>query len=142
MRTPVVLLCGQGDTDGVAEVMARTTGTAVVRHTYDGQVVVRSVTTSSGTSEWPLELDRGGVACTVRNDLLVPLRRLHRRSDVTRIVVHLMAWLEPEPVCWAIDNVRVRVSPGYIDGPGGAGRAHRRGGDVCGFDRVAGTGHR
>jgi G3E family GTPase len=53
----------------------------------------------------------------VRNDLLVLLRRLHRRADVSRIVVHLMPWLEPEPICWAIDNVRVRVGTGYIDGP-------------------------
>lgn len=57
------------------------------------------------------------MACTVRDDLLVLLRRLHRRSDVTRIAVQLMPWLEPEPVCWAIENVRVRVGPGYIDGP-------------------------
>ena len=117
MRTPVVLICGQGDTDGAAEVLTRTTGTLVVRHDYDGHVVVRRVTTSSGTSEWPLELVRGCVTCTVREDLLVLLRRLHRRSDVDRIVVQLMPWLEPEPVCWAIENVRVHVGPGYIDGP-------------------------
>ncbi|WP_165827535.1 ribosome hibernation factor-recruiting GTPase MRF [Mycolicibacterium sp. GF69] len=117
MRTPVVLICGQGDTDSTAEVLARATGTAVVRHKYDGQVVVRSVTTSSGTSEWPIELVRGCVTCTVRQDLLVLLRRLHRRSDIDRIVVQLMPWLEPEPVCWAIGNVVVHVGPGYIDGP-------------------------
>jgi G3E family GTPase len=115
--TPVVLICGQGDTEGVAEVLACATGTVVVRHTYDGQVVVRSVTTSAGTSEWPLELVRGCVTCTVRKDLMVLLRRLHRRGDVSRIAVRLMPWLEPEPVCWAINNVRVRVAPGYIDGP-------------------------
>jgi G3E family GTPase len=45
------------------------------------------------------------------------LRRLHRRRDVRRIAVVLMPWLEPEPVCWAIENIRVRVGPGYIDGP-------------------------
>lgn len=117
MRTPVVLVCGQGDTGEVAAVLSRATGTVVVRHVYDGQVVVRSVTTSNGTSEWPLELVRGCVTCTVRNDLLVLLRRLHRRGDVDRIVVQLMPWLEPEPVCWAIENVRVRVGPGYVDGP-------------------------
>lgn len=117
MRTPVVLICGQGDADGVAEVLAGASGTVVVRHTYDGQVVVRRVTTGGHTSEWPLELVRGCVACTVRNDLLVLLRRLHRRADVNRIAVQLMPWLEPEPVCWAIENVRVRVGPGYVDGP-------------------------
>jgi G3E family GTPase len=117
VRTPVVLVCGQGDADGVADELARTTGTVVVRHRYDGQVVLRSVTDGQGTSEWPLELVRGCVTCTVREDLLVLLRRLHRRSDVRRIAVVLMPWLEPEPVCWAIENARVRVGPGYIDGP-------------------------
>jgi G3E family GTPase len=112
----VVLVCGQGDTDGVSEVLARTTGTVVVRHHYDGQVVLRSVTTAAETSQWPLELVRGCVTCTVREDLLVLLRRLHRRTDVNRIVVQLMPWLEPEPVCWAINNVRVHVGPGYVDG--------------------------
>jgi G3E family GTPase len=48
---------------------------------------------------------------------LVLLRTLHRRDDVERIVVHLAPWLEPEPICWAINHVRVRVGPGYTDGP-------------------------
>ncbi|MCT7657922.1 ribosome hibernation factor-recruiting GTPase MRF [Mycobacterium deserti] len=117
MRTPVVLICGQGDTNGVAEVLARASGTVVVRHEYDGQVVVRSVTTAEGTTAWPLELVKGCVTCTVRADLLVLLRRLNRRDDVNRIAVQLMPWLEPEPVCWAVENVRVRVGPGYTDGP-------------------------
>lgn len=117
MRTPVVLVTGQGATEDIADVLADCTGTVVVRHRFDGQVVVRSVSTLDSTSEWPLELTRGCVACTVRDDLLVLLRRLHRRSEVRRIIVHLMPWLEPEPVCWAINNVRVRVGPGYIDGP-------------------------
>ena len=117
MRTPVVLVCGQGDTEGVVDVLSEQSGTVVVRHHYDGQVVVRSVTAAGDTSEWPLELRKGCVTCTVRNDLLILLRRLHRRQDVGRIVVRLMPWLEPEPVCWAINNVRVRVGPGYVDGP-------------------------
>jgi G3E family GTPase len=115
MRTPVVLVCGQGNADGVAEVLAQESGTVVVRHRFDGQVVVRSVRIHDDTSQWPLEVANGCVACTVRDDLLVLLRRLHRRSDVCKIAVVLMPWLEPEPVCWAIDNVR--VGPGYIDGP-------------------------
>lgn len=117
MRTPLVLVCGQGDAGGVVDVLGQKPGTAVVRHRFDGQVVVRTVGTPHSRSDWALEVANGGVACTVRNDLLVLLRRLHRRSDVHRIVVHLMPWLEPEPVCWAIDNIRVRVGPGYIDGP-------------------------
>ncbi|WP_026256683.1 ribosome hibernation factor-recruiting GTPase MRF [Mycobacterium sp. 155] len=126
MRTPVVLVAGQGDTDSVVAELIRNPGTVLVRHRFDGQVVVRTVAMdppggrggpTSGTSDWPLELAHGCVSCTVRDDLLVLLRRLHRRSDVQRIVVQLMEWLEPEPVCWAIENIRVRVGPGYIDGP-------------------------
>lgn len=117
MRTPVVLVCGQGDTEGVVDVVADQPGTLIVEHRFDGQVVLRRVTMAGDTSEWPLELQKGCVTCTVRNDLLVLLRRLHRRDDVDRIVVRLMPWLEPEPVCWAINNVRVRVGPGYLDGP-------------------------
>jgi G3E family GTPase len=117
MRTPVVLVCGQGDTEGVVDVIADQRGTVVVEHRFDGQVVLRRVSVAGDTSEWPLELKKGCVTCTVRNDLLVLLRRLHRRNDVDRIVVRLMPWLEPEPVCWAINNVRVHVGPGYIEGP-------------------------
>lgn len=117
MRTPVVLVCGQGDADAVAGVLAQESGTVVVRHRFDRQVVVRTVGTRDDTSQWPMEVANGCVACTVRNDLLVLLRRLHRRGDVRRIAVVLMPWLEPEPVCWAVDNISVRVGPGYLDGP-------------------------
>jgi G3E family GTPase len=117
MRTPVVLVAGQGGTDGVVAELSRRPGTVVVRHTFDGQVVLRTVQDATGSSDWALELAHGCVSCTVRDDLLVLLRRLHRRADVERIVVQLMTWLEPEPVCWAIENVRVHVGPGYTDGP-------------------------
>ncbi|MDV3128777.1 GTP-binding protein [Mycobacterium sp. 21AC1] len=117
MRTPVVLVAGQGDTDGVVGELSRKPGTVLVRHTFDGQVVVRTVGTAAATSDWALELAHGCMSCTVRDDLLILLRRLHRRSDVERIVVQLMAWMEPEPVCWAVNNIRVRVGPGYLDGP-------------------------
>ncbi|OBC04501.1 hypothetical protein A5784_13080 [Mycobacterium sp. 852013-50091_SCH5140682] len=117
MRTPVVLVAGQGGTDDVVAELSRSPGTVVVRHTFDGHVVLRQVSTHTGASDWALELAHGCVTCTVRDDLLVLLRRLHRRGDVRRIVVQLMAWLEPEPVCWAIENIRVHVGPGYIDGP-------------------------
>jgi G3E family GTPase len=117
MRTPVVLACGQGDAGGVVDVLAHKPGTVLVTHRFDGQVVVRTVGACERQSDWPLEIANGCVACTVRNDLLVLLCRLHRRSDLQRIVVHRMPWLEPEPVCWAIRNVRVHVGPGYVDGP-------------------------
>lgn len=122
MRTPVVLVAGQGESDRVAGTLMATPGTAVVGHEYDGQVVRRWVSMRDGqlsTSEWPLELTNGCTSYTTRNDLLVLLRRLHRRDDVTRIVVLLAAWSEPEPLCVAIDEVPVHVGPGDIDGPAG-----------------------
>jgi hypothetical protein len=41
------------------------------------------------TRETGLELAHGCVSCTIRNDLMVFLRQLHRRDDVDGIVVHL-----------------------------------------------------
>lgn len=121
MRTPVVLVSGQGDSHKVASTLMDTPGTLVIGHEYDGHVVRRWVSTlrngELSTSELPLELSNGCACCTTRDDLLVLLRRLHRREDVTRIVVLLAPWLEPEPICVAINEVRVRVGPGYLDGP-------------------------
>jgi G3E family GTPase len=121
MRTPVLLVTGQGDTDAVVGTLIRQRGTLVVEHRFDGQVVRRTLSELRDgdlrTSEYPLELARGCVSCTIRNDLLVLLRQLHRRDDVDRIVVHAAPWLEPEPICWAVNHVRVRVGPGYVDGP-------------------------
>jgi G3E family GTPase len=121
MRTPVILVAGQKDTDPVVGALLRTPGTLVVEHRFDGHVVRRTtVTLQHGvltSTESGLELAHGCVSCTIRNDLLVLLRQLHRRDDVDRIVVHLAPWLEPEPICVAINHVRVRVAPGFIDGP-------------------------
>ena len=121
MRTPVILVAGQNHTDPVVEATLRTPGTLVVEHRFDGHVVRRTmVTLQHGvltTAEAGLELAHGCVSCTIRNDLLVLLRQLHRRDDIDRVVVHLAPWLEPEPICWAIDHVRVRVAAGYVDGP-------------------------
>lgn len=121
MRTPVILVAGQRDTDAVVGAMLQTPGTLVVEHRFDGHVVRRTTASLSDgvltSTENGLELAHGCVSCTIRNDLLVLLRQLHRRDDVDRIVVHLAPWLEPEPICLAIKHVRVRVAPGYIDGP-------------------------
>ncbi|WP_407689610.1 ribosome hibernation factor-recruiting GTPase MRF [Mycobacterium sp. HUMS_1102779] len=121
MRTPVILVAGQTDTDSVVGELLSAPGTTVVEHRFDGHVVRRTVMTRRGgamtSAECGLELAHGCVSCTIRNDLLVLLRQLHRRADVDRVVVHLAPWLEPEPICVAIDHVRVRVGPGYIDGP-------------------------
>lgn len=121
MRTPVILVSGQTDTDSVVGALLLTAGTLVVEHRFDGHVVRRiTATLHRGiltTAEEPLELAHGCASCTIRNDLLVVLRQLHRRDDVDRIVVHLAPWLEPEPICVAINHVRVRVARGYVDGP-------------------------
>lgn len=120
MRTPVVLVAGQDGTDAVAGTLLRRPGTVVVEHRFDGHVVRRTVVRLRDgdlvIAEEALELAHGCLACTIRNDLLLLLRKLHRRDDIERIVVHLAPWLEPEPICWAINHVRVRVGPGYLDG--------------------------
>lgn len=69
------------------------------------------------TAESPLELAHGCVSCTIRDDLLSYLRRLHRRRDVGRIVVHLAPWLEPEPICLAINEVDVQLDSDGARGP-------------------------
>jgi len=121
MRTPVVLVAGQGHSDRVVDTLIQTPGTLTVAHDYDGQVVRRQISIidrgTLSTSELPLELSNGCVSCTTRNDLLILLRRLHRRDDVQRIIVQLAPWLEPEPICVAINEVDVHVGPGYLDGP-------------------------
>ncbi|MGW0159818.1 ribosome hibernation factor-recruiting GTPase MRF [Mycobacterium sp. NPDC003323] len=121
MRTPVLVVAGQGPRSDVVELLTRTPGTVAVGYGSDGHVVIRRVTGKRDDktiiSEWPIELAGGCVTCTIRNDLLILLRRLHRREDVTRIVVELMDWIDPESICTAINEVPVVVGPGYIDGP-------------------------
>jgi G3E family GTPase len=123
MRTPVLVVAGQGDTDGAVTALLRAQGTFVVRHRLDGHVVKRSVTNLRNgtpvTTESVLEMCRGCISCTIRNDLLKLLRRMHRWQDVDRVVVDLAPWLEPQPICWAINHVRVLLGPGFIDGPAG-----------------------
>lgn len=121
MRTPVILVAGQHGTDAVVETLLLQAGTVAVGYRLDGHVVVRRTATRPDgtvtTTQAALELTHGCVSCTIRDDLLILLRRLHQRAGVARIVVQLPAWLEPQPVCWAINHVRVHVGPGYIDGP-------------------------
>jgi G3E family GTPase len=121
MRTPVILVTGQDGTAAVAAELLRQPGTLVVEHRFDGHVVCRRmVMLQHGvvtTAEVPLELAHGCVSCTIRNDLLMMLRRVARRSDVDRVVVHLAPWLEPEPISWAIRHVRVAPGPGFEAGP-------------------------
>ncbi|MEZ0341636.1 GTP-binding protein [Mycobacterium sp. pV006] len=105
MRTPVIVVAGQGDVDEVVGALLDD-GTAVVEHWFDGHVVHRRTTLMQGpmpaTAAEVLELTNCCLSCTVRNGLIQHLRRLHRRPDVTRIAVRLMPWMEPEPVCYSI----------------------------------------
>jgi G3E family GTPase len=121
MRTPVILVAGQGAGTDAVDVLLRDAGTAVVGYTVDGHVVVRQVSGMRDAklviTQWPLEITNCCVTCTVRNDLLILLRQLHRRDDVRRIVVQLMEWLDPESICTAINDTPVELGPGYIDGP-------------------------
>lgn len=114
MRTPVVFVTGQSDTnviadciiDDIADVLLAGEGTALLDHWFDGHVVHRRTTMmqhgARATADAVLELAHGCVSCTVRYDLLHYLRQLHRRPDVARIAVRLGPWMEPEPVCFAI----------------------------------------
>lgn len=118
MRTPVIVVAGQGETGHVTAELLNMPGTVMVEHRFDGHVVRRRTVAADGEqAEAALELAHGCPSCTIRNDLLIYLRLLHRRDDVSRIVVHLAPWLEPEVICWAVNHVRVAVGPGYLDGP-------------------------
>ncbi|MCQ4118220.1 ribosome hibernation factor-recruiting GTPase MRF [Rhodococcus tibetensis] len=122
-RTPLVLVSGwSGPTDNLARSLLRD-GTVVVHHDLDlvhEGVVRRTVTTVESGQERTrvgiLELAHGCISCTLREDLLPLLRRLHARSSVQRIVLHLDRRLEPEAVCWAIEHVVVSGVVGQLDG--------------------------
>ncbi|MGN5238844.1 MULTISPECIES: ribosome hibernation factor-recruiting GTPase MRF [unclassified Rhodococcus (in: high G+C Gram-positive bacteria)] len=125
-RTPLILVAGRGGTgtrDAGAGQVAHgflRAGTIVVHHDLahvgDG-IVHRTVTTPGDRRHEALELAHACVSCTLREDLLPLLRRLHRRSDVDRIVLHLDPQLEPEALCWAIEHVIIADVVGQIDGP-------------------------
>ena len=114
-RTPVLLVTGlDRDLTGAAAdaLGAATPGTVVVHHDVrdlTAGVVVRSVTERGPdgpvVAREVLELAHVCLSCTLRLDLLPLPRTLARRLDVTRIVVHLDPALEPEHLCWALDEV-------------------------------------
>ena len=127
-RTPVTLVTGL-DSAAVgravhALVMA---GTVLVHHDLgaiaSGRVIrtVTSVSPDGCAVEQITEvvLEHGCVSCTLREDLLPLLRRLHQRDSVDEIVLRLDPLVEPEALSWAIDNVIVADMPGFVDGPAG-----------------------
>jgi G3E family GTPase len=121
MRTPVVLVGGQGHPDRAAATLMEAQGTAVISYDIERHVVRRRVSMRRAgevwASEWILELADADAASTIHDDLLILLRRMHRRRDVDRIVVLFGEWTEPEPICHAINHTSVRVGRGYDDGP-------------------------
>ncbi|GAA3724824.1 hypothetical protein GCM10022238_44340 [Gordonia hankookensis] len=131
-RTPLVLVTGL-DSTAVARVgealvgIDGSTGTVVVHHDLgrvaDGRVVRRTAWVDAGgrrhDRETEVELAHGCVSCTLREDLLPLLRRLHQRSSVRRIVVVLDPIMEPERICWAVEHVVIAQMPGFVDGPAG-----------------------
>ncbi|MFG1783624.1 ribosome hibernation factor-recruiting GTPase MRF [Rhodococcus oryzae] len=120
-RTPLVLVSGWTDAvDATARALLGD-GTVLVHHDLghlrEG-VLRRTVTGTDGIVRTHiLELAHGCVSCTLREDLLPLLRRLHARSSVRRIVLRLDRALEPEALCWAIEHVAVAGVVGQIDGP-------------------------
>lgn len=126
VRTPVVLVGGWGAPgDEQAPVRAAAAallepGTVLVHHelrTMSEGVLRRTVTTTAHSTTTVLELAHGCVSCTLREDLLPLLRRLHGRADVRRVVLELDPSLEPEAVCWAMIHVVVGGLPGTPDAP-------------------------
>ncbi|MHA6738183.1 ribosome hibernation factor-recruiting GTPase MRF [Rhodococcus erythropolis] len=128
-RTPLVLVAGTSEsTPHTARALLRT-GTVLVHHDLSHVregVVRRTVTSMTGGTgsagtvserETILELAHGCVSCTLREDLLPLLRRLHSHSSVQRIVLLLDRQLEPEALCWAIEHVVVTGVVGQVDGP-------------------------
>lgn len=126
VRTPVVLVAGwgaPGDEGGPVRVVAADMlgpGTVLVHHdlrTESDGWLRRTVTTAGEATTTVLELAHGCVLCTLREDLLPLLRRLHARADVHRVVLELHPSWEPEAVCWAMTHVVVGGLPGTPDAP-------------------------
>ncbi len=120
-RTPMVLVSGwTGAMDAVVTSLLAP-GTVAVRHDLSrvAEGVVRRTLYLLGENprETILELAHGCVSCTLREDLLPLLRALSTRSSVDRIVLAMDPALEPDALCWAVENVVVAGIVGQIDGP-------------------------
>ncbi len=120
-RTPLVLVSGwTGAMDGVVSSLLAP-GTVAVRHdlgqVYEGVVRRTTFTAGEAPRESILELAHGCVSCTLREDLLPLLRKLAARSSVNRIVLAMDRALEPEALCWAVENVVITGVVGQVDGP-------------------------
>lgn len=112
-RTRLVLVSGlhrESTAMLSARFMTGLPGTAVVHHDLrriaEG-TVRRRLRFGRADTTTMLELAHGCVSCTLREDLLPLLRALTVDPRIERVVLHLDPMVEPEPVCWALENVLV-----------------------------------
>lgn len=117
-RTPLVLVAGLHDDQVRATAAALRAQdparTALVHHDLRGiadGVVHRAVRHGDQEQRSTLELAHGCVSCTLREDLLPLLRRLAADPEVGRLVVRLDPAIEPEAICWALNNVLLGDRP-------------------------------
>lgn len=121
-RTPVILVTGldRPALSRIADALIAEHGTVQVHHDLTGVGEGQVVRTLSWheldgrrrQAVTVIELAHGCVSCTLREDLLPLLRRLHRRSSVRRIVLTLDPILEPERIAWSVEHVVVDGLPG------------------------------
>jgi G3E family GTPase len=78
-------------------------------------IVIRRMRSTRQDQSTALELAHGCVSCTLREDVLPTLRRLADIPGVRRIVLRLDSAIEPDAVCWAIQNVLVGPRPVSTD---------------------------
>ncbi len=121
-RVPLSLIAGISEAVSaeLAAAFRALPGTAVVHHNLrqvtEG-VVRRRLQLGQRDQVTALELAHGCVSCTLREDLLPLLRRLAQMPEVQRIAVRLDEAMEPEPVCYALQNVLVgdRLITDFVD---------------------------
>ncbi|TYQ09906.1 UNVERIFIED_ORG: G3E family GTPase [Gordonia westfalica J30] len=126
-RTPVILVTGldRPTSRRVGDALTSDPGTVQVHHDLSGVGdgrVARTLTWRESDGRHRegvtvIELAHGCVSCTLREDLLPLLRRLHRRSSVRRVVLTLDPILEPERIAWSIEHVVVDELPGIPAAP-------------------------
>ena len=134
--TPLLLVAG---IDRAAVARAATAlfgdlpGAALVHHDIrdlDQGVLVRTVHRHGPdgvqVETTAVELAHGCLSCTLRLDLLPLLVELAHRADVPRIVLQLDPTLEPEHLCWALDNLLLDDTPRAL----ATGRAEPAGASV------------
>lgn len=113
-RTPLTVACGLDpeQTASTAEAVRdqAPSTTALLHHDLhhvDDGYLRRRVRHRDRDITSTVELVHGCVSCTLREDLLPQLRRLAATPDVDHIVLHLDPLVEPEVICWSLQQVAV-----------------------------------